>query len=104
MAYLTWNVLREFEKQYLDFFREFIQLPKNKQLSYQVKVPEQMRSAGQDYDVLIEVSLSFMAKPRRTRRKTQSYLSTWLDWESSKLNEKIRSIFESSFTKYGRPN
>jgi hypothetical protein len=55
---------------------------------YQVKVPEQMRSAGQDYDVLIEVSLSFMAKPRRTRRKTQSYLSTWLDWESSKLNEK----------------
>ncbi|MFO0795687.1 MAG: S8 family peptidase [Candidatus Brocadiaceae bacterium] len=54
---------------------------------YALKVPQQLRRPGEDFDILIEVSLSFMARPRRTRRKTQSYLSTWLDWESSKLNE-----------------
>ena len=54
---------------------------------YSVKVPAQLRRPGQDYDILIEVTLSFMARPRRTRRRTNSYLSTWLDWESSKRNE-----------------
>ncbi len=54
---------------------------------YSLKVPYQMRKPGGDFDILIEVTLSFMARPRRTRRRTQSYLSTWLDWESSKLNE-----------------
>lgn len=54
---------------------------------YVLKVPGQLRRPGEDYDILIEVTLSFMARPRRTRRRTQSYLSTWLDWESSKLNE-----------------
>ena len=54
---------------------------------YSLKVPPQMRGPGEDYDILVEVTLSFMARPRRTRRRTQSYLSTWLDWESSKLNE-----------------
>ena len=54
---------------------------------YSLRVPDQMRRPGEDYDILIEVTLSFMAKTRRTRRRTQSYLSAWLDWESSKLNE-----------------
>lgn len=54
---------------------------------YPIKVPAQMRTPGEDYDILVEVSLSFMARPRRTRRGTHSYLSTWLDWDSSKLNE-----------------
>lgn len=54
---------------------------------YSIKVPEQMNRPGEDYDILVEVTLSFVARPRRTRRKTNSYLSTWLDWESSKLGE-----------------
>jgi len=54
---------------------------------YSIKVPEQLKVPGQDFDILIEVTLSFMARPRRTRRRTNSYLSTWLHWESSKLNE-----------------
>ncbi len=54
---------------------------------YSIKVPEQMNRPGQDYDILVEVTLSFVARPRRTRRRTKSYLSTWLDWESSKLGE-----------------
>lgn len=54
---------------------------------YSVKVPHQMRAPGEDHDILVEVTLSFMARPRRTRRGTRSYLSTWLDWQSSKKNE-----------------
>jgi hypothetical protein len=62
-------------------------LPAKQANVYSLKIPEQMRRPGQDYDILVEVTLSFMASPRRTRRRTQSYLSTWLGWESSKLNE-----------------
>jgi hypothetical protein len=54
---------------------------------YFVKIPEQMRGPAEEYNVLIEVTLAFMAEPRRTRRRTNSYLSTWLDWHSSKHNE-----------------
>lgn len=54
---------------------------------YALKVPSQMRSPGDEYDILVEVTLAFTALPRRTRRGAHSYLSTWLNWESSKLNE-----------------
>jgi hypothetical protein len=51
-----------------------------------------MRRPGYEYDVLIEVTLSYVAKPRRTRRNLRRYLSTWLDWKSSKLGESIASF------------
>ncbi len=54
---------------------------------YAVRVPTALRGPATEYEVLVEVTLSYMAQPRRTRRRTQSYLSTWLDWHSSKLNE-----------------
>lgn len=56
---------------------------------YSVKVPAEMRAPGEEYDVLVEVTLAFMSRPRRTRRGSHSYLSTWLDWHSSKLNENL---------------
>lgn len=54
---------------------------------YSIKIPEAIRAAGNEYEILIEVTLSFKAEPRRTRRKTNSYLSTWLDWQTSKTGE-----------------
>jgi hypothetical protein len=54
---------------------------------YAVKVPAEMRSPGNEFDVLIEVTLTYSAQTRRTRQKTKSYLATWLDWESSKKGE-----------------
>ncbi|RYE39344.1 MAG: S8 family peptidase, partial [Sphingobacteriales bacterium] len=51
---------------------------------YSLKVPSELRNQANDYDVLIEVTLAFTAKVRRTRQKTKSYLSTWLDWTTSK--------------------
>jgi len=54
---------------------------------YTVNIPDELRRPGEDFDILIEVTLCYTAKPRRTRRRTQSYLSSWLSWESSKSNE-----------------
>ncbi len=54
---------------------------------YKIRIPEELRGVADEFDILIEVSLAFTAKPRRTRRKTRSYLSTWVDWQSSKLDE-----------------
>jgi hypothetical protein len=56
---------------------------------YTIKIPSEMRAQGEDHDILVEVTLAFMARTRRTRRGSQSYLSTWLDWHSSKLNESL---------------
>lgn len=59
---------------------------------YQVPIPEDLRRPGYEYDVLVEVTLSYVAQPRRTRRNLRRYLSTWLDWKSSKLGESIESF------------
>ncbi|MEH2397082.1 S8 family peptidase [Nostoc sp.] len=54
---------------------------------YQVKLPEKLRSQGEAFKILVEVTLSYKAQPRRTRRNRRKYLSTWLDWECSKKGE-----------------
>jgi hypothetical protein len=53
---------------------------------YSLKIPEDLRNQGNEYDILIEVSLAYTAKVRRTRQKTKSYMSTWLEWKSSNLD------------------
>jgi hypothetical protein len=59
---------------------------------YQVPIPEELRGAGDEYDIRIEVTLSYVAQPRRTRRHLRRYLSTWVDWKSSRLGESITSF------------
>ncbi len=54
---------------------------------YLLKMPETLFNQGDEYDILIEVTLSYTAKVRRTRQKIKSYLSTWLDWTTSKIDE-----------------
>lgn len=54
---------------------------------YQVKVPENFLPQGEGFDILIEITLSYVAQPRRTRRDRRKYLSTWLDWTCSKRGE-----------------
>jgi hypothetical protein len=56
---------------------------------YQIPIPGQLRRPGFDFDVLIEVTLSYAAEPRRTRRNRRRYLSTWVDWKSSNRDEPI---------------
>ncbi len=59
---------------------------------YQIPIPEQLRAQGQEFDVRVDVCLSWVAQPRRTRRKLRRYLSTWVDWKSSKLGEGLKDF------------
>lgn len=59
---------------------------------YQVRVPEELRRPGDEYDIRVETTLSYVAEPRRTRRTHRGYLSTWLDWVSNRKGE-LREAF-----------
>jgi hypothetical protein len=59
---------------------------------FQIPVPPELRAQGDDFKIRIDVTLSYVAKPRRTRRFIRQYLSTWAEWKSSKLNESITSF------------
>lgn len=61
---------------------------------YLLKLPEKLFNQGDEYDILIEVTLAYTAKVRRTRQKTKSYLSTWLDWATSKIDEPFNDFKE----------
>jgi hypothetical protein len=67
---------------------------------YQVNVPENIRSQGDEIEILIEVTLSYKAQPRRTRRNRRKYLSTWLDWDCSKKGEDAERFFERKIQKH----
>jgi len=54
---------------------------------YQVPIPPELRGPADDFDILVEVTLSYAAEPRRTRRTHRGYLATWLDWMSNRKGE-----------------
>ena len=70
---------------------------------YQVPIPPQLRGQADEFDVRIDVTLSWVATPRRTRRNLRRYLSTWVDWKSSKLGEGLQD-FRSRALKDEDPN
>lgn len=61
---------------------------------YSLSIPEEIRGQGDEYDILIEITLAFSTKVRRTRQKTKSYLATWLDWSTSKIGESFEEFKE----------
>jgi len=54
---------------------------------FKIPIPEELNSVGEDYTILLEVTLSYVAAPRRTRRYIKGYLSSWVDWCCSKIGE-----------------
>lgn len=64
-----------------------IEIGKDEAHLYRIPIPEEISSIGEDYDILVEVTLSYSAKPRRTRRSVKRYLSTWVDWCCSRAGE-----------------
>ena len=70
---------------------------------YQVKLPEELRTPGEDFDIRVEVTLSYKAQPRRTRRNRRKYLSTWLDWECSGKGEDPERFLARILDKYDAP-
>lgn len=59
---------------------------------YQVPIPENMRSPAEDFRIRVSVTMTYSAKPRRTRRGIKKYYSTWVDWKSSHRGEAFDSF------------
>lgn len=59
---------------------------------YQMPIPAALRQQADEYDIRIDVTLSYVAQPRRTRRNLRRYLSTWVDWVTSKLGEGLNDF------------
>lgn len=78
--------------------KEFIRARQAK--IYQVKVPESLLRESEDFKILIEITLSYVAEPRRTRRHRRKYLSTWLDWTCSKKGEDPQKFLNRVLKEY----
>jgi hypothetical protein len=61
---------------------------------YQVPIPAELRRPADDFDIRIDVTMSYVAQPRRTRRNLRRYLSTWVDWISSNLGEGLNTFHD----------
>jgi len=59
---------------------------------YRLKIPDPLKGEGKEFRILVEVTLTFTAKTRLTRKGSHSYLSNWLEWQSSKYNERFNSF------------
>ncbi len=59
---------------------------------YQVPIPSELRQQADEFDIRIDVTLSYVAQPRRTRRNLRRYLSTWVDWKTSNLGEGLNDF------------
>ena len=57
-----------------------------------VPIPSEIRPQGDSYKVRIDVTLSYVAEPRRTRKSRRGYLGVWLDWVASKRNEAFETF------------
>lgn len=68
--------------------------------TYKIPIPEEIRNPANEQNIKIEVTLSYSAKPRRTRINKNGYLSSWLHWDATKTGENI-SIFENRMIKDG---
>lgn len=59
---------------------------------YRIPIPEQLRQPSEDSLIRLDVTLSYSARPRRSRRNPRGYLSTWLDWKSCCKSESFDSF------------
>lgn len=78
---------------------DLMEIGANEAHVFKIPIPEELSSVGEDFDVLVEITLSYVANPKRTRRYVKNYLSTWLEWCCSKIGETsesfARRIFET---------
>lgn len=70
---------------------------------YEVPIPAQLRRPGADFDIRIDVTLSYVAAPRRTRRTPRGYLATWLDWVSNRQGESRESFLTRALKSEDEP-
>ena len=68
---------------------------------YTVEIPAELRSPGSEFDVRIEVTLSYSSKPRRTRSSRKGYQEVWLDWIASKKGESLEDFKARAIKGFG---
>lgn len=61
---------------------------------YKIPIPEEIRRAGNEYNILVEVTVAYKAKPRRTRKNPKKYLSNRVDWVSSNIGESTEEFLK----------
>lgn len=59
---------------------------------YRIPIPDELRGPSMNSRIRIDVTLSYAALPRRTRRNPRGYLSTWADWKSCCKHESYESF------------
>ena len=64
----------------------------NEGFVFGIPIPPELRRPGDAFRVRIDVTLSYAASPRRTRKSRRGYLSVWLDWKSSKKGESFQTF------------
>lgn len=76
---------------------DIMELGDNEAHIFKIPIPEELSTVGEDCDILIELTLSYAANPRRTRRYIKGYLSTWLDWCCSRIGERAETFAQRIF-------
>jgi hypothetical protein len=71
---------------------------------FQVRIPDSLRRPADEFDIRIDVTLSYMAMPRRTRRTHRGYLATWADWISSRIGESQAAFMTRALRSEAPPN
>jgi hypothetical protein len=70
----------------------------------QVAIPAVMRRPGDEYDIRIDVTLSHVAQPERTRRSAKRYLSTWLGWKAGKPGQSVEDFHSEALEGREKPD
>ncbi|MEZ4798164.1 MAG: hypothetical protein R2809_00005, partial [Flavobacteriales bacterium] len=59
---------------------------------YHLVIPQELRGEGKNFNLLIEVTLTFTSNTRSTRKGAHQYLAGWVEWRSSKYNEPLSTF------------
>jgi hypothetical protein len=70
---------------------------------FEVPIPEELRTPGQEKRFRIDVTLSYASEPRRTRASLKGYQAVWLDWKASRLREPLDHFLHSMWKDAAAP-
>lgn len=75
------------ESRVTEFTQDGGEIKANQTNVYKLDFPAELRRPGLDLNVRIDITLCFSAIPKRSKKKTRRYFSTWVDWRVSRLDE-----------------
>jgi len=71
---------------------------------FRIPVPLELRASALDFQVRVDITLSYSAMPRRTRKGARQYLSCWADWKCSGKNQTEEAFRGGLFKEEERGN